>query len=240
MSTTHAPRPVRGRPPLGGGQIAMIVIGAVVAFLGLGLLLSGTAVAVAGHNRADGFRTTGSATVATGSYALSVPDIGIDARGPDQVYARKLLGTVRIRATPADPAVPVFVGIARSADAEGYLRGVAHADIADVEVDPVTVEYADHPGAAPASPPGEQTFWDRSDAGTGIRTLNWDVSAGDWTVVIMNADGSAGVRADVDLGGTLPVLRWVTVGLLGGGAVLLVGGLLLIVLPLATRRRDPA
>jgi hypothetical protein len=56
----------------------------------------------------------------------------------------------------------------------------------------------------------------------------------------MNANGSPGVRADLDLGGTLPVLRGVTIGLFVGGAVLLIGGVLLIVLPLVTRRRSPA
>jgi len=40
---------------------------------------------------------------------------------------------------------------------------------------------------APESAPGEQTFWERSDTGTGTRTLEWQLSTGDWTVVVMNA-----------------------------------------------------
>jgi hypothetical protein len=237
--TTMQTRPVRGRAPLTGGHLAMIVIGAITALVGLGLLLSGIAVAVAGHNRADGFLTSRPATLATGSYAVSVPDIGVDVRGPDQAYARDLLGTVRIRATGADPAKPVFVGIARTADVNGYLDGVAHADVTEIDADPADIRYAEQAGSAPGSAPGDQTFWDRSDSGTGTRTMEWQVSGGDWTVVVMNADGSAGVGADVDLGGTLPVLRWATIGLFAGGGVLLLGGLLLIVLPLATRRRTP-
>ena len=55
--------------------------------------------------------------------------------------------------------------------------------------------------------------------------MTWQLATGDWTVVVMNADGSAGVRAELDLGGTLPVLRWVTVGLLVGGGLALLGGL---------------
>jgi hypothetical protein len=232
------PRPVpAGRRPLGGGQVAMVIIGSVLALLGLGLLAGGAAVAAARHDRgADGFLTTGPASVSTGSYAVTVPDVGVDVRGPDEAYARDLLGTVRIRVTAADPARPVFLGIARTGEVDGYLSGVGHADVTDIDVDPVRVEYAAHPGAAPRSAPGGQAFWERSDAGTGTRTVEWELATGDWTVVVMNADGSPGVAADVDLGGTLPVLRWVTVVLLVAGGLLVFGGALLVVLPLATRR----
>jgi hypothetical protein len=214
----------------------MIVIGAVIALLGAALLAAGTAVAFAGGS-GDGYRTVGPASVATESYAVVTSGLGVDVRGPDEAYARRLLGTIRVRATAADPARPVFLGIARTADAEAYLRGVGHDQVSDIEVDPVTVRYDPHPGGAPATAPTEQTFWDRSDAGTGTRTLTWELATGDWTVVVMNADGSPGVRADLDLGGTLPVLRWATVGLLIAGGLLLLGGLTLVVLPLATRRR---
>ena len=123
---------------------------------------------------------------------------------------------------------------------DAYLRGgrrtTRSATSTSTRSGPTTTNRA---GGAPASPPGEQTFWERSDAGTGTRTVEWQLATGDWTVVVMNADGTAGVHADLDLGGTLPVLRGVTIGLFVGGGVLLVGGVLLIVLPLVTRRRDP-
>jgi hypothetical protein len=237
--TTMQTRPVRQYARLTGGQIAMIIIGAIATLVGLGLLLSGTIIAAAGHSRAEGFLTTGTAPLSTGSYAVSVPDVGIAPDGPDQAYARRLLGTVRIRVTSADPAVPVFVGIGRTADVDGYLDGVGHADVAEINARPVSVDYVDHPGSAPRSAPAEQTFWDSSDSGTGTRVLDWDVAAGDWTVVVMNADGSAGVRADVDLGGTLPVLRWATIVLFVAGGLMLAAGLLLMLLPVVTRRREP-
>jgi hypothetical protein len=243
MSTTPvrdpAPLPAPGsRRPLGGGQIAMIVIGSVVALLGLATLFGGVAVAGAGLSRdADGFLTAGPATVATDSYAVTVPDVGVEVRGPDEAYARQILGTVRIRATAADPAKPVFLGIAPARDVDAYLDGVGHADISDIEVDPVEVKYTPYQGGPPASAPTGQTFWDASDSGTGTRTMEWELATGDWTVVVMNADGSSGVRADLDIGGELPGLGWVTVALITLGAVLLLGGALLVILPLTVGRR---
>lgn len=53
----------------------------------------------------------------------------------------------------------------------------------------------------------------------------------------MNADGSRGVAADVDLGAKLSFLLWVAIGVLIGGALLLGGGIALIVL--AARRGPP-
>jgi hypothetical protein len=234
------PQPTRRRP-LGGGQIAMIIIGSILALLGLGLLGAGAAAAAAGHSRdGAGFVTSGPAAVSTTAYALTTPDLGVDVRGPDEAYARGLLGTVRIRATPAVPSRPVFVGIAPTADVQRYLDGVGHDAITDIEVDPVRVEYDQQAGGPPEAAPGEQTFWESSDSGTGTRTLEWQLATGDWTVVLMNADGSPGVRANLDLGGTLPVLRGVTIGLFVGGGLLLLGGAVLILLPLVTRRREPA
>jgi hypothetical protein len=53
----------------------------------------------------------------------------------------------------------------------------------------------------------------------------------------MNADGSRGVAADVDLGAKLSFLLWVAIGVLVGGVLLLGGGVALIVL--AARRGPP-
>jgi len=66
------------------------------------------------------------------------------------------------------------------------------------------------------------------------------VREGDWTVVLMNADSSRGVAADVDLGAKLSFLLWVAIGLLVGGVLVSVGSAALIVLAARTRPRPPA
>ena len=70
------------------------------------------------------------------------------------------------------------------------------------------------------SPPAEQSFWDESFTGSGEQTLEWAPEEGDWRVVLMNADGSRGVSAEMRIGAKLDSLLWIGIGLL------VVGGLL--------------
>jgi hypothetical protein len=51
-------------------------------------------------------------------------------------------------------------------------------------------------------------------------------------IVAMNADGSQPVSVQVNIAATLPALPWVAIGLLIGGLACLVGGVLLIAIPL--------
>jgi hypothetical protein len=55
----------------------------------------------------------------------------------------------------------------------------------------------------------------------------------------MNTDGSAGVEADVSAGAALPIIRTVAVISLVAGGLLLIGGITMIVVAIATRGRRP-
>ncbi len=165
----------------------------------------------------------------------------MDAGGSDWIWNDNWLGKVRIRAEGAS-AKSLFIGIGPEPAVAGYLgRGylgrVAHADVEDIEIDPFRVTYRQVAGAAPGRPPTAQNFWAASASGPGSQTVTWKVRDGDWSVVLMNADGSRGVAADVDLGAKLSFLLWVAIGVLVGGVLLLGGGVALIVL--AARRGPP-
>ena len=51
----------------------------------------------------------------------------------------------------------------------------------------------------------------------------------------MNADGSAGVAAEVEVGATLPIITWITFGALAVGCLLLFVGIILSVWGLRRR-----
>ncbi|MGH8826717.1 MAG: hypothetical protein ACRDVZ_03755 [Jiangellaceae bacterium] len=216
-------------------------MGAVVAVVGASLLSGGGAVLWAEQQRdTDGYFTSSSEPLTTDSYALSAPDLDVDLAGPDALYAEELLGDIRIEGAGPDSGPPLFLGIGPASEVDRYLAGVGHDEISDADFGPFRVDYSPHPGGAPSAAPTAQAFWVVSESGTGEQTLTWDVSSGDWSVVVMNADGSPGVQADLAVGATLPVLRPIAIGLLVVGGVLLLIGIATIVAAIATRGRTRA
>ena len=89
------------------------------------------------------------------------------------------------------------------------------------------------------APPGTRRFWAARAAGAGTQTLVWPVEDGDWSVVVMNADGSPGVRVHLSAGAKVAFVFRVGLGLAIGGALLLILGIVLIVLGARLGRRAP-
>jgi hypothetical protein len=222
IGETVAPAPERRR---GAGSVVLVVLGSIAALIALGLLAGGCgAVAVDQTQRDDdGFLMSPSEDFATATYAIASERADIDAAGAERALDI-FLGTIRIR-SETDRAV--FVGIASAADVTGYLASVEHSLVTDFERRPV---YVPRPGGAPSSLPGDETFWVESTSGSGEQTLEWEPESGDWRVVVMNADGSRGVAAELSIGAELDPLLWIGIGLLVVGAVFAGGAALLITL----------
>jgi hypothetical protein len=149
------------------------------------------------------------------------------------------VGKIRIRGENAAGETPLFIGIGPEVAVDEYLGPVAHADVEDIELDPFRVEYRPAAGGPPRQPPTAQDFWAASTSGVGTQTLTWKIRDGNWSVVVMNADGSRRVAADVDLGAKLSFLLWLAIGLLVGGALVLAGSIALAVFA-AREPRPPA
>lgn len=153
-----------------------------------------------------------------------------------------LLGTARVEVTPQDPADELFVGVADTADVEAYLSGVGHHRLGDLGppwgAGRVGPGMTGIDGGAPGEAPGETDIWVAESSGTGTQVVDWRPEDGDWTVVIMRADGDAGVAVQTRAGATVPGLSLLAAGLLITGAVTAIIGVLLVVLAArgATRR----
>lgn len=244
MGGDEPPRPVATTAPVSGQatapepvhepgrwtplRIVAAAAGSLALALSLGLGVAGGALAFADNRLRDddGFLMTDGEPLTTASHAIVSDDVRLESeRAVDAAF-----GDLQLRIDDADQ--PVFAGIAPTADVDAYLTGVAHSVFVNV-VDG-TPRYQDVAGGAPTTAPGDLPIWDARLDGD---TLRWDVRDGDWTVVLMNADGSAGVSADVSVGATLPVLGWGTVTLFVAAALLFAIGLLAVLLALPRHRQ---
>ena len=143
------------------------------------------------------------------------------------------LGDVKVT---AESSTPVFVGIARTTDADAYLADVEHATLTDFRGgDPV---YDTTGTTAPAAAPTDTDIWVARSSGTGIQQVVWPVKNGDWSVVVMNADGSRRVSADVAGGATVPALDWLVPTLLVAAGLGLAASIALLVVALHGPRRN--
>ncbi len=204
----------------GAGRVLGVVVASLVVLGGLAALAAGGTAVVFDRTQRDasGYLMTGATAYSTGTYALVSDSYRTGAAG-ERFVARDLLGTVRIRTTGSRS---LFVGIGPAAAVDSYLAGVRH-EVA-TRFDAGHTHFRLHAGAAPSAPPTARHFWVAQSIGSGTQTLSWSPSSGDWRVVVMNADGSGDVRADLAIGARLPHLLWIGIGVLGAGALLLLVG----------------
>ncbi len=239
-----------GTPPVGptpagpvahrwtAGRVVAVVAGSILVLASTGPLVGGVALAVADRvARTDGYVTSSEGSFSTAGNALLSEKLEIFADGPDWALPDRVLGTVRVRVTGADPARPVFVGIGPTDAVRRYLADTPYATVSTFA--PGRVAYAEHAGTQTPAAPAAQTFWASTASGTGRQTLTWRADAGDWTVAVLNADASSGVDVTADVAGTVPALGWLAVALFVVGAVLLVAGVVLVVVAVRTASHGP-
>jgi hypothetical protein len=208
-----------------------MIVGSLVALFGLAGVVGGAQL-LSTHNSKtdkDGFYGSGFNSLETPAPALVSERLEVGAdEGLDWLLRHGWLGSLRVTVTGTSTK-PVFVGIARQRDVDRYLRDVQFDKVTDLELDPFTVTTRRHPGSTTASEPATQSFWAASARGSGQQSVRWDVRQGDWAVVVMNADGTPGVATSVSVGAKFPLVYWIAITLVLGGAALTVGGGLLVV-----------
>ena len=214
---------------MNGRSIALVVTGSLATIFAAGLLAIG-GLALWGDSKkdSDGYLSTDTHQFEAGTRALATENLDVDLDGSEWLMDTNDLGEVRLQVESQDDK-PVFVGIARTSDVEDYLAGVSHSTLTDVNTSPFEADYGHHAGDRHPAAPAESQIWAASEHGSGKQTLNWEIEDGDWSVVVMNADGSAGVDADISTGATVPFLDelgWTAIG--SGGFVLVLGVALLV------------
>jgi hypothetical protein len=200
----------------------------IAAFLGVLMVIGSFAITVAGGIALavpdeDGWVSAGPIRMRTEAVGFVGEDIEIDFGD----HANRRGTFIGWDAIPARFEIDsrndktVFVGIAGAADARAYLNGVAVDRVESWDHDPELVSV---PGALSIAPPESQDIWVASnEAGD----LEWDISDGDWAIVVLNADGTPGVDVGVTGSARIPFLRTLGVVLIAAGLIgMSVGGLL--------------
>jgi hypothetical protein len=242
MTATPQPmwQPAPTRPGMSAGRVVAVVLGVLTLLLASVLLIGGSALLAADMTeRSDGYVFSPEDNLAGPGYALVSERIDLST-GADWMPVSAALGTARVEVTGTASDGETFVGIAPVSDVTAYLGDVQRTVIDDLGLDsPARHEL---PGTAPSGPPTDQDFWTAQASGPGTQQLSWVPAEGDWMLVIMNADGSAGISVDARIGATLPALDGLAAGLLVTGVVCLVIGVVLLILGIRrpADRRGPA
>jgi len=216
----HVARPSSATPSRWTfAKVLSVVVGSFLVLMSLLLAAGALIVAAVGLAEDDGFLTSPRIDVDSATHAVISPGARLDMGDVASDVPDGVVGDVRISAESVS-GTPLFVGIAPTADVRRYLSGVEHATLDDVH--DRDAHLSTTRGDAPASPPGQEDFWEARSTGADA-TLTWELTDGDWTVVLMNEDGSAGVSARVATGVEVSGLDE------AAGVVLVFAGLLLLV-----------
>ena len=224
QNNTQIPR-TRSR----GARIVLLVSAALASVAAVGAVGLG-ALALWGESEKDerGYLSTNSQSFAAGTHAIATESLDMDLDGAEELVDSTSLGDVRLD-VESQSGKPLFVGIARTDQVSSYLSDVSHTILTDVDFDPFEAFYSRQAGERSPAAPGGERIWAASAQGAGSQTLTWEVEDGDWSIVVMNADGSPGVQADISAGAKLPYLTEIGWSALGGGAILLLTAATLVV-----------
>jgi hypothetical protein len=234
-SPSPSPAPVRTHD---AGHIVAIVIGCLMLLPGLGILAGGgvaaSAQAFATH---DGYFRFTPDRVESGGVAITASDLWFDGStdGDEPDWLLDHLDVdLRLSADAVGATDELFIGVARTADVDRYLAGREFSDV--VEMNGRTPRYEERPGGRSIEPPSTQDFWFESATGSDAAVVTWEVRSGNWSLVVMNADGSPGVAADVQVGVRSGALMPIAIVMMVVGGLLLGGGVVLIVIGVRGRR----
>lgn len=222
------------------GKIILLVGIVILLILGISSIVSGTVIVVLNRGTdKDGYSLSDVYKVETSTHAfalwvnpLRIP-FYLSWMNPEDIAQTKWV----VKAV--NSSKEIFVGWAKAADGDNYLNGFQYETLpswhwstwpyhASMDI-PSTAIYNE---GAPSKSPTQEAFWIESAHSSNSSTLNWDPNwpsqAGRKILVVMNADGSNNVEADLQLGFKVPIFSWLPYLLIPLGIVMCLGGIFLI------------
>jgi hypothetical protein len=208
-------------------RIALITASAVA-------LLGGGAAAIGGGAVLAVFGTDN--TISSGHHPVSTTTSAlVTEQGDFGANSADILGHPAVKISVTGSGKPVFIGVGPAGAVDRYLAGAAVETVTDFELRPFELTTTRHEGTAKLASPLAQSFWVAKSVGSTSAATDWKVRDGSYRVVLMNADGSAGVDVEGRFGLDVPHLAAISATLLAGGLLVMVLGVALLVAGLRTR-----
>jgi hypothetical protein len=215
-----------------------LIAGCVLLLPGVAMMTGGGAMGIgyAVARNDAGYFEIGLDRLQTPTVAIRSEDVDFfaDPGSPNWLVDALDVG-LQVDATAVDPAGDVFIGVADRRDVDAYLTDAAHDEVVELR-DGGAPRYVRHAGGLDSvTAPADESIWVATAVGR-TPTLEWEVDAGTWAIVVMNADGSPGVAADVDVGVRSDAFLPVALSMIGLGV--LVTALAVTLIVLGARRDD--
>ncbi len=225
------------------GSIVALIFGGFILLIALGLIAGGGVLlwSQTAITDSDGYMITNPVPLTVNSYAIVQNNVNIHMNMGWWTPSNQNIVSIKIVAT-SNNGKPIFVGIVPQQSALTYFNGVNIDKITSYNWVPGRMmgggvpSYQTIPGGSPLTPPTSQVIWVAQASGSGTQTVTWTPISGEYWVVIMNADGSNGINADVQVGARVTILSWIGWGLLIGGILVALVGAVIIYFG-AIRRR---
>jgi hypothetical protein len=241
-------RYVKPRESLGVIHIGVILIAVVLLITSFGLIMGGTSLRTVQSLFVDedGFLITDPAEIDVSGYAIVLEDMEFDIDPVAWRWFQRRGGllTFKIVTESNNPSNEIFIGVAQEQDVKSYLADMEYQRIVDTDFDienyDFTLRDSDfvlHRGGAPSAPPTIQSYWVAHGADSELQEITWEPEAGNYYVVIMNADGSEGIQADIQVGARVPVFG--SLGNILSTAGVFVGAIGVLMIYFTLKRSQP-
>jgi hypothetical protein len=216
---------------MSAGRIVLLVFGILLVIFSIGLIIGGGVALAVDSSLKDsqGFYKSGFfSAAASNSPAIVTHSTDIHLEQGWFMNENNLI-TFKVDAANSHPEKPVFIGIARESDLRDYFKGVSYDEVTGLKFRPYRMDLIHHSGSGTLPAPTAQNFWVASATGTGTQSLQWDLTNGTYSLVLMNEDGSIPVDSRVSLGIKIPaILHNIGLGILIGGIIIIIVGGIMI------------
>lgn len=239
---------IKPRESLGVIHIGIILIAVIMLITSFGLIMGGASLRTVQSLFVDdeGFIISDPAEIDVSGYAIVLENMEFDIDPVAWRWFQRRGGLLTFKLTTEsnNPSKEIFIGIAREQDVQSYIQNVEYQRIVDTDFDIENYDFklsdSDfvlHSGEAPSTPPTVHSYWVEHGADSEYQEIIWEPQAGNYYAVIMNADGSEGIKADIQVGVKVPFFGSLGNILISAGAFVGLIGVVMIYLTL--KRSQP-